>query len=489
MENSDQTLNNSDPTIEQAAPSQSFAVFPTEPNSLVSREYNEENYSKPQHQNNQEYRRITLNTHLIDIKLKGLTNGVLEIPQNYFEEWIIRDNDLTYINDKLEDKKDKLKLVNDKIRYILTTKEQKKVRWQEAKSHVAEAKMKCENANEKVSQIKKTVKSLEEEIEQYQRPYLLIMGLVFLLGCIVMILTDIEILDKIFDALGVPKGEGFLSNPRLIMQIGFASAMLAIKPSMDFVIDNYRFKEPNEVESNKTLRNRTYLVIAFLILTCLSFMSWHRSLIDENGVVTRSPFEAIQIAIFLSGPAFALGGTLLLNLAHRNFKISWLKFIKKWRLNKLIKQKLVPIEQDLETYVSDRLKKEAIFLSLDGDLVDDEDLQKLYADSSILNSEIEELKEKINNVLNEKEIAIYRDAIEVGKKYELQGKLMISPSELHEYIDSNETSTSQESKRGTFNGPKIKNSPRPRRPYVMLRKLIAKNTFKSNSEQIDVSDN
>jgi prefoldin subunit 5 len=430
-------------------------------------------------------RTIRINTHLIDIKLKGLTNGVIDVPANFFEEWIVKDNDLEFTSRKLDEKRAKLLQLQGKINSIELKQEESDRQANVLGAELSVLTQQYENIKAKVDEIKKTLLGIDEKLKSYHRPYAGVLGFIFILGSFFFILADLSILEQTFDDLGFDEGDGLWDNPRRKLSLGFAASLLALKPAMDFIIERYHFNEPNMKDSRIKARNIVYALVAVLVLACITLLSWHRAIahqVDDNSSMP------IYIAMLLSGPAFALGGALLLSVGHKNMKVGMMRYYYLNKCKRIIKNKLTPVEKERDEILKSKLTKEGDLKTFENGNQIKNELQIYYQEANQLTTEIARLDESMNNLLNEKEKAIYRDAVEVGKKYELQGKLLVSPAELYAYADTPDNYHTGNTKPGTnYSGNKP--VPRPRRPYVMIRKMIAKNNFQANAEQIDVSDN
>lgn len=465
---------------------------------------------------------VTSNIHLINIADRGFTNGVLGLAQEPFSDWLEADEQLKFAWSQLTGNQQKLFLTEQKLDKGIAA-------WKQYYQETTEEHNKLAEYEQKEIYLKNKISSQEAESEEKKSIlnrltslYSWVPSVLLCLAGFVFIGADVGIThDIVINALNQPPGtESWL--------FAFALAFVAFvfKPAFD------RILEKNYHDPVVRKRNHIFLVgvAAFALLT-LTVMGFFRGQTDaernqlkdlrnelttiqdqadvndddsqtESLKATLTSKEAeikqkqdniiengFRLWIFiLSSILFAVSGTICLSIGMNSTEV----LLKKAKLNKAISTLTRLTDSlllELASVLSSKGISRNILEKLEKQIALDPELQQLREAINLIENNIAHDKRLILDYSIKKDSASYRDAYARGEKYSLDGNLTVKLSELEGKTNGNSSNNEgagkrQKSKNGTS---------RRRRPFVMLRRIIADQFSKSGhpsniDTEIEVAD-
>lgn len=460
---------------------------------------------------------------LISISDRGFTNGVLGLSPEPFVEWLEASEQLSFHESQLFENQKKLFGAEEKLAnaiaswkgyYQETTQELDKIAENEQKQFYLEEKISIE---EQEKEEKKT------KLGQLITLYSWVPAILLCLAGVVFIGADVGIThDIVVNALNQPNGvESWL--------FAFALAFIAFvfKPAFD------RILEKNYQDEQVRKRNHIFLMVVcgFAIITLfimgvfrgntdaernqLRDLRAEKSDLQDKIELAESDAEAVQwtqgidaknkeikskqdniinndfrLWIFvLSSILFAVSGTICVSIGMASCEV----LLKKHKLNKAI-----AVAGKLIDSLKVELKEVGSFLRISRNAI--EKLEKQIA----LDPELDAIRQQIHlyetsiaankqNVLDQsvrKDKARYTDAYARGEKYLLDGALTIKMSELEAKTENGRAGSENSGERKS---QAKSGGSRRRRPFVMLRRIIADQYSKSGhpstmDTEIEVSD-
>jgi hypothetical protein len=432
---------------------------------------------------------------------QGVLDGMLEARSYHFEQFIdayhyreYKNKSIYYLRGQIKELLDKKALATQ---HTDTLKEQKGKKEAER----ASCTFRLDYLNKVIQYWDGRIVEAKEnlrEIISFKTDYNLFAGLIFFVFAILFIAADYAIcLDIVANSLKIGFENGKKTANAYLFALAMSGLAVVLKPAYDRLIE-----KPYHQSGRKRAFNLVIIVMAICVIGMLFSLGVFREMVLSSGLMDASqqggfttnvvtpPVDVnaaakiahsipARIGIVSSTILFAIAGAICLGISipviHRNFRNFWNRFrSRRWEFRRFRFFELVSNSQSQQA-------------SLDAEI-------------TILNQKIDSLSKEINvdDIIKEKQtlihIYLHGEKTQNAEKskalylagYERGGKLIgkVPQDWIFEKV-SNSGHTNSEANDSILSGKQIKNDNGigyRTRPFVALRKMIARNFKKSWSE-------